>query len=306
MGKIAFLFSGQGSQYSGMGQELYSVSPAAKSVFDAADKLRPHTSTQCFSGSLEELTETRNTQPCMFCVELAAANALVESGIHCDLAAGFSLGEIAALTFTGAISFADGFHLVCSRGTFMQEAAGKTDAAMAAVLKLDDETVNRICAEFSEVYPVNYNSPGQVVISAAKNAMEKFSTRIKESGGRILPLKVAGGFHSPFMAPAAERFAEEIKKYTLEAPLIPLYSNVTAMPYDDNLRTLLTKQIVSPVLWTKTINNMIEAGADTFIEVGPGKVLRGLVSRISDTVKIYNVEDENSLQKTIAEVNPIA
>lgn len=302
MDKIAFIFSGQGAQYSGMGQELYSISPAAKAVFDSADQIRPNTAAQCFSGTAEELSITENTQPCLFCVELAAASALREACIMPDMLAGFSLGELAALAFSGAVSYEDGFKMVCRRAYHMQKASEAAPASMAAVLKLSDDTVVALANEYENIYAVNFNSPGQVVVAGEGSALELFKARVKEQGGKALPLKVSGGFHSPFMAPAADKFLEELDAFSITPPSLPLFSNVTAKPYEDDFKDLLSRQIKSPVQWWRTVENMIAAGAGTFIEVGPGKVLSGLVSRISDKVRVFNVEDEASLKNTIAEV----
>lgn len=302
MGKIAFIFSGQGAQYGGMGKSLYDCSPAAKRIFDGADVIRPGTSKQCFEGTEEELAQTENTQPCVFCADLAAAAALREEEIEPDMLAGFSLGEIAALTFSGAVSYDDGFRLVCRRAYHMARASKENPAAMVAVLKLDDETVAALTREFENVYAVNFNCPGQVVAAGGAEALEAFKTRVKDMGGKAVPLKVGGGFHSPFMAPAADAFLEELEKYTITPPSAPLYSNVTAKPYGDDFKSLLARQIKSPVLWRKTVENMIANGADVFIETGPGKVLSGFVRRISDKVRVYSVEDEASLKYTAAEV----
>lgn len=302
MDKIAFVFSGQGAQYSGMGKAFYTYSPAARRVFDMADNIRPGTLKQCFEGTPEELTVTENTQPCIYCVDLAAAAALREAGIDADMLAGFSLGEIAALAFSGAVTYEDGFKLVCRRAQHMQNASKAAPAAMAAVLKLSDDEVVALTKEFENVYAVNFNSPGQVVVSGEAGVLACFMARVKDAGGKAMPLKVSGGFHSPFMTAASDQFAAELDNFLISPPSVPLFSNVTAKPYEDDLKGLLARQIQSPVQWWRTVENMIELGAGTFVEVGPGKVLSGLVSRISDKVRIFNVEDDVSLQNTIAEV----
>ena len=303
MGKIAFEFSGQGAQYPGMGRALYERSEAARRVFDAADALRPDTSRQCFEGTAEELCETKNTQPCMFTVELAAAAALQEAGITADMAAGFSLGELAALTFAGAMDFETGFQLVCRRACHMQRAAEQRETAMAAVLKLDNDTVRALCARFSEVYPVNFNCPGQVTVSGLADQIAALSAAVKEAGGRAVPLKVRGGFHSPFMNSAAEAFSADLAQAQLQAPQLPVYANLTAQPYTQDVRGLLTKQICSPVLWEDSVRSMIAAGADTFIELGPGRTLCGLIAKTDKAVRTYAAEQAADLEKTISEVH---
>ena len=296
---LVFMFSGQGAQYSGMGRELFEHSAAARSVFEMAEKIRPGTIDQCFTGSDEELAKTENTQPCLYCVDLAAAAALREAGGIADMLAGFSLGELAALAFSGAVTYEDGFRLVCSRAQLMQKASEKTDAGMAAVLKLPFEAVTALCGEFDNVYPVNFNCPGQIVVAGAREELEPFRARVKEAGGKTLPLKTGGGFHSPFMAAASSEFAQVLKAYNIGNPAVPLYSNVTAAPYEGDPRELLAKQICSPVQWESIVRRMLSAGAKTFIELGPGKTLCGLVSRISETARIFNVEDIESLKKTV-------
>ena len=299
MAGIAIVFSGQGAQHVGMGRDLYDNSPAARAVFDCAEKLRPGTIAQCFDGDEQTLKQTVNTQPCLYCVDLAAAAAVKEAGIIADMLAGFSIGELAALAFSGAVSYEDGFRLVCKRAELMQNASEKVDTGMVAVIKLQDADVEQLCREFKDVYPVNYNCPGQVVVAGARDALEPFNLRVKEAGGRAMPLKVGGGFHSPFMSPAAEAFGEALNSFEFAEPQIPLYSNLTALPYEGNYKELLKNQLCNPVLWYKSVEGMIARGADTFIEAGPGKTLCGLISRISDKVQVYNVEDMESLQKTL-------
>lgn len=302
MGRIAFVFPGQGAQYPGMGKELTEVSPAAAEVFRMADSIRPETSRQCFVGSEEELRETKITQPCMFTVELAAAAALEEKGIHADMAAGFSLGELAALTYACVVDGSTTFNLVCSRGELMQRAAEAADTAMAAVVRLDNETVEQLCAQFDGVYPVNYNCPGQVSVAGLKEKMPDFSAAVKAAGGRAIPLKVSGGFHSPFMAQAAEDFGKLLEQVDFKNPAVPLYSNRTGRPYEGDMKQLLAKQICSPVRWESIIRHMIGEGVDTFIEVGPGSTLCGLIAKIDRNVRTFSVCDAESLEKCVSEV----
>lgn len=291
MGKIAFVFSGQGDQYPGMGKELAGKYAAAEAVYAACDGLRPGTSVQCFEGSEDELKETRNTQPCLFAMELAAASVLMDRGVTPDAVAGFSLGEVAAATVSGMFDLKTGFRLVCRRGELMQREADKFDTFMAAVVKLTPEQVQEICGRYPDVYPVNFNCPGQVTVSGLAPQQEAFSADVKAAGGRVIPLRVIGAFHSPFMREAAIAFAEELALAEFRERKMPLYSNLSAEPYTESAAGLLSGQICSPVQWEKTIRNMIGSGVDTFIEIGPGKTLCNMIRRIDAGVRAVSVTE---------------
>lgn len=291
MGKIAFVFSGQGDQFPGMGKNLADKYPSAKSVFDMCDGIRPGTSEQCFNGTEEELKETKNTQPCLFAMELAAANVLFDKGVKPEALAGFSLGEVTAATAAGIFDNETGFRLVCKRGELMQTEAEKFDTSMAAVVKLTPEQIQDVCAKYSDVYPVNFNCPGQITVSGLASQMKDFSADVKAAGGRALPLKLKGAFHSPFMNAASEAFRIELENAKINKGNITLYSDLTSMPYTDDVAELLSKQICSPVLWEKIVRNMIADGFDTFIEIGPGRTLTNMIKKISADVKAQTVEE---------------
>ena len=303
MGKIAFVFSGQGDQHPGMSKALCDNYSAAADVFAMCDSMRPGTSEMCFYGSEDSLRQTINTQPCLFAMELAAARALESAGLHADMAAGFSLGEVVALTYAGTFTAEDGFRAVCRRGELMQAEAEKYPTSMAAVLKLDTEKVQELCAMHEKVYPVNYNCPGQVAVSGLESSMEAFGAAVKAVGGRAMPIKVRGAFHSPFMNDAAAEFSKALGSISISSPAIPVYTDVTALPYSDNIAATLERQICSPVKWEELIRNMSAEGVNTFIEIGPGKTLTNLIGRIDKSVRALPVSAYSDLNELILEVN---
>ena len=303
MGKIAFLFSGQGAQYTGMGHSLCEASKAARDVFALADKIRPGTSEQCFSAAKEALSLTVNTQPCVYTVDLAAAEALREAGVIPDAVAGFSLGEIAALTFAKVFRPEEGFSFVCKRGLAMNQAAETEGGGMAAVLKLSDEQVEELCTRFSRVYPVNYNCPGQVAVAGEKEELGRFCEAVAEAGGRAVPLAVSGAFHSPFMSPAVSELEQVLASAPVAAPSVTVYSDYTAQPYpagQNEIRKNIAMQVNHPVLWRRILESMYAQGIDTFVEAGPGKVLSSLVKKTLPSAAAVHVEDAATLEKAVA------
>ena len=295
MSKIAFVFSGQGAQAPGMGKELYDCSPAAKAVFDLADSLRPGTSQQCFEGTQEELNVTINTQPCLFACDLAAAKAAQERGIHPDCAAGFSLGEAAAVAFSGMLTEAEAFSMVCKRAELMNEAAQKNPGAMAAVMKLSPQQVETLCGPIENAWPVNYNSPKQTVVAASADTIDQVVEAASAQRGRAVKLAVSGAFHSPLMHSAADGLREYLASVSLREERLPVYANLTAEPYGEDKKETMAAQCENPVRWQKTIENMIASGVDTFIEVGVGKTLAGLIKKINPEVTVYQIENKEGL-----------
>lgn len=295
MGGVAFLFAGQGAQHPAMGVDLIEASPAAAEVFAIADEVRPGTSEQCRSASKEELSQTENTQPCVFVHDLAAAAALRERGVVPAACAGFSLGEVAALAFAGAFDTRAGFELVCERAALMAAAAERHPGGMRAVIKLDAAQVENLAKQAGEdCWPVNYNSPQQTVVAGAPEALQELDVLVKEAGGRAMKVAVSGAFHSPYMAEATEGLATYIQAGHAPSPLlIPVMANMTAAPYPADPRAasdVLANQVSHAVRWVDTLHALQNQGIDTFIEVGPGKTLSGLAKRTLSDVRVYSCE----------------
>lgn len=298
MGKIAFVFAGQGAQYQGMGKDIYQSSKVAKEIFDISESLRPNTIEQCFNGSEEVLNTTINTQPCVYTVDLACAYALTEAGVEPDMVAGFSLGEIAALTFAGVFTKEDGFSFVCKRAQFMDEASKKVDGSMVAVMKMKPDDVDALAKE-NGVYAVNFNSYMQTVVAGEKGKIKDFAKKVKEMKALAVPLKVSGAFHTPYMKTATEKLRETLLAMEISKPRLPIFANMTAGPYKDDRESItetVAKQASNPVRWERTILNMAEAGVDTFYEVGPGKTLSGLIKKICPKAQVFNIENKEDLE----------
>ena len=302
MDRIAFVFSGQGAQHPGMGEDFYSNSDKVRALFDAADAYRPGTKEQCFHGTDEELKQTANTQPCLYLADLSAALALEEAGIHASAAAGFSLGELPALAFSGAFTHETGFAVTAKRGALMGEAS-TPDTAMAAVLKLENRVVEDICAQYEHLTPVNYNAPGQLVVSGLKSELDEAAKAFKAAGGRAVPLAVSGAFHSPYMDAPAEAFADYLKTVTIGTPRIPVYANYTAKPYEGAVIDTLSQQMNHPVRWEETVRHMADDGITVFIECGVGNTLIKLISKIAPDAKVFRAEtmaDVASIREALA------
>ena len=283
----AYVFPGQGAQFTGMGKDLYENSPLAKELFEKANEILEFRITDImFEGTADELKETKVTQPAVFLHSVILAKVL---NVKPDMVAGHSLGEFSALVVNGALSFEDGLKLVSQRALAMQKACEITPSTMAAVLNLDDKIVEDICASIDGVVvAANYNCPGQLVISGEYKAVELACEKMKEAGAkRALILPVGGAFHSPMMEPAREELAAAIEATTFSTPICPVYQNVTASAVSDanEIKKNLIIQLTAPVKWTQSVQQMITDGATSFTEVGPGKVLVGLVNKIDKEVE---------------------
>lgn len=305
MSKIAFLFPGQGAQYIKMGKDLYENIPECRELFNKGEEILDMPMKKIiFDGSDEILTQTKNNQPAIVLTSLMAQKALSLNGIEADYVAGLSLGEYSALIYSGILSFEDGLKTIKKRARIMDSAVKEGVGGMAAVLKLDRDHINILvdrASEFGKIEVANYNCPGQVVISGEINAINEACGIAKSLRGICKVLNVSGPFHSSLYEEASFKFFNEIKDVKINETGKKVYSNVYAKPYknDDDIKEILRKQIMSSVLFEDTIKEMIKEGVDTFIEIGPGKVLSGFVKKIDKTLNIYNVEDMKSLEETI-------
>jgi [acyl-carrier-protein] S-malonyltransferase len=289
----AYVFPGQGAQFQGMGKDLHESSPLARDMFEKANSILGFRITDImFSGTDEELRQTKVTQPAIFLHSVILASVIGDSFIP-DMVAGHSLGEFSALVAIRTMTFEDGLKLVSARASAMQKACEKSPSTMAAILGLDDSVVEEVCSSVHEVVvPANYNSPGQIVISGSNEGIDKAIELLKERGAkRALKLAVGGAFHSPLMEPARLELEEAIRNTRLNKPLCPVYQNVSARPSIDPeiIKANLVLQLTSPVKWTQSILNMIADGATSFTEVGPGQVLQGLIKKINKDIPVSGV-----------------
>jgi len=309
MGKVAFVFPGQASQYPGMGKELAEKYPVARSVFDEADKaLGFSVSKLCFEGSEDDLKLTANTQPAILTVSVAASRVLAEKGITPDFVAGHSLGEYSALVAAGSLKFADAVKLVRKRGTYMQEAVPAGQGAMAAIMGLSPAVVQDACKRAAEgeiCAPANLNSPEQTVISGHAGAVKRAVEIASQLGAkRSMVLAVSAPFHSALMMPAQEKLERDLNAIAFADLQVPLVTNVDAdsIRQGEEARSALIRQVTMAVRWEESMRMLLDEGVNTFVEVGPGRVLTGLMRQIERSVATLNVEDEKSLQATVEKI----
>ncbi len=311
MGKLAFVFPGQGAQAVGMGKDAFEASSAARALFSKADEVLGYRlSDIIFNGPEEQLKLTYHTQPALLTVSVALLGWLDDAGVRPDYVAGHSLGEYSALVAAGVISFEDAVRAVRLRGEFMDRAVPSGKGAMAAVLGAEREALEALCRQLTDdtdtIELANVNCPGQIVVSGSKIGVDGIVARGKEAGAkRVIPLEVSGPFHSSLMKPAAAQLAEVLQQLTLRPAEVPVVANVTAAPVTDAelIRSLLVQQVYSPVLWEDSVTRMIDEGVDTFVEIGSGAVLSGLIKKIDRTVTCHTLNSVSSIEKFVEEVS---
>lgn len=307
--KIGFLFPGQGAQFIGMGKDYYDKYETVRAVYSNASKILGFDiAKMTFEGSEDELAQTKNTQIAILVMSLAIAELLKENGIEANISAGLSLGEYSALVYSNIISFEDGIKIVQKRGTYMQDSLPEGNWSMAAIIGLDDTTIEETCKKVTKgfVVPANYNCQGQVAISGEKEAVSEAMELLKEAGAkRAIELKTSGPFHTEKLKEASSKLAEALKEITIN-PIgtKKVFKNIDAMPYtnSDDVKQILANHVINPVKFKSTIENMVAEGVDTIIEIGPGKVLSGFVKKTNKDIKVYNTNDIIAFDNIISEI----